>query len=60
MEKGLRLLPQHVSFEPVVTVQSHDRGFGRHPTPLLVQPRGGLAEPPPRLIGMAPLLVSER
>src|SRR5262249_5281387 len=52
-KQGLRLLSQHVGFEPVVPVQSQGRGFDRHPTRLLVQPPGGPGQPPPRLLGLA-------
>src|SRR5947209_3104465 len=40
------LAAQDVSFEPVVAVCSHETDFERHLASLLVQPVGGLVQPP--------------
>src|SRR6516165_5945426 len=58
-KQGLRLLSQRVGFEPVVTAQCQEElisGNG-HPSLLLVQPPGGLVQPPPRFLGLAQFLV---
>src|SRR5205807_1848896 len=55
-----RLLPQHVSFEPGVAIESQvPPGVEGHSAALLVQPLGGLAQPEPRLGGVPVPVVSQ-
>jgi hypothetical protein len=56
--KCFRLVAQDVRFQPVVQVQVQLLvGPGRHPVTVLIEPRLGVAQPAPRLLGLPEALL---
>src|SRR4051812_16458632 len=58
--QGLCLAEQYVRFEPVVEVESElSFGIGRHSVTELIEPRLGLVQPAPRVLGFPDALMGK-